>query len=293
MKLKGILFTILSALLFGVTPVLASKTYEMGSNAETLTFYRNAMVIPVIFIVILSKRIGFQISKKQIIEILIIGIMGRGITTLMLYASYQYVGISTATTLHFLHPVFVALICRIFYKEKLGKIKLIALIVASAGISFFMEQGENFAVTGIILAVASGLTYAFYMVGMDKRGLKDIDPFKLSFYMAIAVSVGMICYNIPTKAIVFNLSPKAMIYTFIVAICTSFFAVALLQIGIKYLSATTAAIFSLFEPITSSISGVLFLGEKITVFKIIGSIIILAAATILIIVGKQRKKAVS
>ena len=42
-KTKGILLTIASALLFGVTPVLASLTYDMGSNASTLTFYRNLM----------------------------------------------------------------------------------------------------------------------------------------------------------------------------------------------------------------------------------------------------------
>ena len=45
--LKGVLMTCISAALFGITPVLASKTYEMGSNALTLTFYRNLMAVPV------------------------------------------------------------------------------------------------------------------------------------------------------------------------------------------------------------------------------------------------------
>ena len=42
-RAKGILLTVLSALLFGVTPVLASRTYELGSNAITTTFYREVL----------------------------------------------------------------------------------------------------------------------------------------------------------------------------------------------------------------------------------------------------------
>ena len=49
---KGILCTVLSALLFGFTPVLASYTYEMGSTPETLTFYRNAMAIPMALVIL-------------------------------------------------------------------------------------------------------------------------------------------------------------------------------------------------------------------------------------------------
>ena len=37
-KARGVLYTVISALLFGVTPVLASQTFDMGSNANTLTF---------------------------------------------------------------------------------------------------------------------------------------------------------------------------------------------------------------------------------------------------------------
>ena len=287
MKFKGIFFTVISALLFGFTPVLASMTYTMGSNAETLTFYRNFMVIPVLLIIMLVRKTSFKVSPRDLINILIIGALGRGITTLTLYASYDYVGIGTATTLHFLYPVFVALICRCFYGERLSKAKLTALITACAGIMFFIDTNKSAALAGVLLSVFSGLTYAFYIVGMDFKGLKNIDPFKVSFYMAIAVASSMFLYNLPVKRIVFALPPQAMLITFVIAICTSFLAVIFLQMGIKYLSATTASIFCLFEPVSSSISGALFLREDFTLFKVLGSIIILTAAAIMAICDKQ------
>lgn len=41
-------FSAASAVLFGVTPAVASRIYSMGGNAVTLTFYRNLMAVPVL-----------------------------------------------------------------------------------------------------------------------------------------------------------------------------------------------------------------------------------------------------
>lgn len=283
MKYKGIIFTFMSALLFGITPVLATVTYGMGSTPETLTFYRNLFAVPILMTVLLIKKVDIRITLKSLLKIMLIGTVGCGMTTLMLYKSYEYVGIGTATTLHFLYPVFVALICFLIYKEKLSVQKLAALILAVTGIFFFADKNQTSGWIGLILAVASGLTYSFYMIGIEKKGLKDIDPYKVSFYIALSVSCALLIYNIPTHSIIFTLPPKAMLYTLIISFCTSFLAVVLLQSGIKYLGASTAAILCLFEPVAGMISGALFLNEQITVSKSIGCILIITAVVILII----------
>ena len=43
---RGMVFSAASAVLFGVTPAVASRIYSMGGNAVTLTFYRNLMAVP-------------------------------------------------------------------------------------------------------------------------------------------------------------------------------------------------------------------------------------------------------
>ena len=103
MKTKGIAATVLSALLFGFTPVLASKTYEMGSTPETLTFYRNLLVVPILLVVLLLQRADFRLSPKTLLSVVLFGVLGRGATTLMLYSAYPFAGVGTSTTLHFLY----------------------------------------------------------------------------------------------------------------------------------------------------------------------------------------------
>lgn len=292
MNVRGIFFTVVSAILFGITPALARVVYDLGGNALTLTFYRNLMVVPILFSILYIRKIDFRVTKKEFQSITLVGVGGIGLTTLLLYSSYEYIGISTATTLHFMYPVFVALLCRIFYKEKLSRTKTGVLIVASFGVIFFLEREGMGAMAyiGILLAVISGLTYAYYMMAMEKKGLTRLNPLKVSFYMAIAISCAMLLYHIPTKQLHFVLSPKALLLIFVIAVCTSFIAVAFLQIGIQNLSATTAAIFSLFEPVTSNLAGILFLGEKMSLAKTVGIIIILGAAATLAILDSRPKR---
>lgn len=283
MKAKGVLFTGLSALLFGLAPVLSARTYRMGSNALTLTFYRELMVLPLLLAVLLVRRVPLRVTGRQLAVLASVGLFFRGATTLMLNIAYRYIGVGAATTLHFMYPVFVALICRFLFRERLGRARLTALVMASVGVVLFLEvgQGGGSAGPGMALAIASGLTYASFMVAMDKTFLRRMDPFLVIFYTAGAVAAGMFCVNLPLKQIVFVLPPRAMLYTFLVAVASSFFAVILLQMGVRYLSATTAAVFSLLEPVSCAVAGAVWLEESFTAQKLLGSLVILTAAGLL------------
>ena len=291
---KGILCTVLSALLFGFTPVLASYTYEMGSTPETLTFYRNAMAIPMALVILLVRRIPLKVSGVVLRDMLLVGILGRGVTTLMLYSSYSFVGIGTATTLHFMYPVFTALIGRVFFREKLGFQKIAALILSTGGVMCFLDPSQSAQATGIFLALFSGMVYAGYLSGMERRGLSQMDPFVVSFYMAVGVSLGMLLYGVPTGTLVFALPPATLGLTAVISLCTSLLAVSLLQMGIRHLSACPAAILSLFEPVSCSIAGAWLLQEEFALSKWIGTALILLAVVLLFAPAPwqlQRKKA--
>ena len=287
-KFKGMVYTIVSALLYGVTPVLASLTYEMGNNAATLTFYRNLLAVPVAAAVMLAKKIPFRLTKKELVLLLTVGILFRASTTFMLYESYQYAGIGVSTTLHFLYPVCTALICRILFREKLGKGKVLALCIATAGIACFCDFSGSIRPAGVVLALASAVTYGLYMTGMDKTMLKDMDPIKVVFYMGISNAAAMLALGLPQGQIVFVLPPLAMFYIFIVAVGTSFAAAALLQMGIRGLGAPTAAIFSMFEPIACVLAGWFFLSEAMPLNKIVGCVVILTAVTVIALIDRKK-----
>lgn len=115
MKSKGIFLTILSAIIFGFTPIIAKITYDLGSNGITLAFLRHAMVIPILYGIIKLQKVSLHITKTQLKNILLVGIFGSGLAILTLYSSYSYISVGSATVLHFLYPMFVSLLSLVFF----------------------------------------------------------------------------------------------------------------------------------------------------------------------------------
>lgn len=289
MKLKGIILTMLSSITFGFAFTLGPMTYGAGgSNPVTLTFLRNFLSLPFLLAIVLLLKIDLKITKKQLKNLIILGFVGNAITTLMLNIAFAHIDVGIVTPIHFTYPIFVTLGCVLFFHEKLSKQKIIALIIAMSGIGCFFVTALNSAsfgpstLLGLILAIASGMFYAFYIIFMDKSGLKGESPFKITFYVAIASSIGMLFYGKATGQLILStLTTKSWIISTIFAFLCTVVALSLLQVGIKYIGASEAAVISTFEPITSVIFGVLLLGEKITLIKIVACILIFAGVLIL------------
>ena len=166
---RGILLTMLSAVTFGFAFTLGPMTYgEAGSNPVTLTFLRNFLSLPVLLAILWYQGISLQVSAKELWSLTILGGIGNAVTTLMLFIAFSLIDVGVATTIHFIYPVFVTIGCVLFYKERLGLQKFIALLIATAGIACFflgVDMSAGFSggtFLGLFLAVASGVTYAFY-----------------------------------------------------------------------------------------------------------------------------------
>lgn len=287
MKSRGIFLTILSAIIFGFTPIIAKITYDLGSNGITLAFLRHALVLPILYGIIKIQKLSLVITKTQVKNILLVGIFGSGLAILTLYSSYSYISVGSATVLHFLYPMFVSLISLLYFKEKLSKVNKICLAVATLGIIFFIEP-NNGSMLGIVLSLISGVFFAYYVVGIDRLWLKDMNSYVLNFYFALFISIFIGIFGLVTNNLHLTLSATVYGYSFIIAVLTSIIGIICLQQGVKYLGGTTASILSMFEPVTSVIVGLIVLHEQLSMMKIIGCCIILCSIT-MIVITKGRK----
>lgn len=92
----------------------------------------------------------------------------------------------------------------------------IALLAAVIGIFFFLDRDGDAALPGIVLALASAITYGCYLTGMDKTPLRNMNPNKVACYMGFTNAMAMALVDIPVGKINYALPPLAMVYTFIV-----------------------------------------------------------------------------
>lgn len=276
---KGYIYTALSAIIFGLMPLLTKIIIARGATSLTIAFFRVFYVTIVLFFVLKIKKIDLRLEKKDWLSAILTSVFGSGLTIIILNESYNYVDTGIATSLHFLYPLFVAILCCFFYGEKIKKKQIISLSFALVGIICFMSKG-NGSLFGYFLAIASGLTYAFYLVKMDKTGLVKMNALKLSFYLALFTMLEIFTINLFMQDVVFKMDAIAYGLLLVLALSASFLATVLLQKGVLLLGSTRASFICLLEPVTSMIVGILFLGEALTLNKGLGGLAIIISLII-------------
>lgn len=276
---KGYIYTALSAIIFGLMPLLTKIIIARGATSLTIPFFRVFYVTIVLFLVLKIKKIDLHLEKRDLISAILTSIFGSGLTIIILNESYNYVDTGIATSLHFLYPLFVAILCCFFYGEKIKKKQIISLSFALVGIICFMNKG-NGSLFGYFLAIASGLTYAFYLVKMDKSGLVKMNALKLSFYLALFTTIEIFTMNLFMQEVVFKMDALSYGLLLVLALSSSFLATVLLQKGVLLLGSTRASFICLLEPVTSMIVGILWLNEAFTLNKGLGGLAIIISLII-------------
>lgn len=276
---KGYIYTALSAIIFGLMPLLTKIIIVRGATSLTIAFFRVFYVTIVLFFVLKIKKIDLYLEKRDLLSAILTSIFGSGLTIIILNESYNYVDTGIATSLHFLYPLFVAILCCFFYGEKIKKKQILSLSFALVGIICFMSKG-NGSLFGYFLAIASGLTYAFYLVKMDKSGLVKMNALKLSFYLALFTTIEIFTMNLFMQDVVFKMDAIAYGLLLVLALSSSFLATVLLQKGVLLLGSTRASFICLLEPVTSMIVGILWLNEAFTFNKGLGGLAIIISLII-------------
>ena len=113
---KGYLLGALSAASYGINP-LAVNLYNDGFNTDSVLFYRYALAIVFIGILMLLQGESFKINRKETLQLLFMGIL-MSISSISLFESYNYIDVSIASTLLFVYPALVTIIMMLFYKER-------------------------------------------------------------------------------------------------------------------------------------------------------------------------------
>ena len=183
----------------------------------------------------------------------------------------------------------VTLICVLFLREKLSKVKGVALVCCFLGILVMMDASvQNLSVLGIVLAVTSSITWALYIVILDKVDLQGASSLQVMFFTGISSIVLLSLFALVNGDFAASITPVGWAAMAISNLCISIGGSLFFVIGVRYTDAQTSAIASTLEPIVSIVIGVLFLHETITVRTGIGSVLILTAVILLALFDQEK-----
>ena len=286
-KVKGYTLGAIAAATYGMNPLFALPLYSDGMDADSVLFFRYLFAIPILGTMIKARGRSFRLNRKEILPLIVLGLLVAA-SSLTLFLSYNYMDAGIASTILFVYPIMVALIMAMVFKEKITLQTAFCILLALAGIAMLYKNGNGatLSFTGTLLVIASALSYAIYIVGINQSSLKNVATLKVTFYILLfGVSLFLVrldfgqAVTLPQKWYMWgNLIALAIFPTAISFLCTTS--------AIQYIGSTPTAILGALEPVTAVIIGVTVFGEALTPRILCGILMIIAAVTLIIAGGR-------
>ena len=289
-KTKGFILGAIAAASYGMNPLFTLPLYSAGMSVDTVLFYRYSLAVIVLGIMMKFQKQSFAIKRVDVLPLCIMGLLF-AFSSLFLFMSYNYMDAGIASTILFVYPVLVAIIMAVVFKEKVSPITMFSIALAFVGISMLCKSpgGQTLSLVGITFVFLSSLSYAIYIVGVNRSSLKDMPIAKLTFYVLLfGLSVYVVRLQFCTELQVIP-TPMLWINAVSLAVFPTVISLVTMTKAIHYIGSTPTAILGALEPVTALFFGVLVFGEQLTPRIILGILMLITAVT-LIIGGKSLLK---
>lgn len=191
-KTKGFIYGAIAAASYGMNPLFTLPLYAAGMSVDTVLFYRYFFAVIVLGILMKMQHQSFALRKADILPLVIMGLLF-SFSSSLLFMSYNYMDAGIASTILFVYPVMVTVIMGAFFKEKISAITVFSILLALAGIALLYQGdgGKPLSTIGIIFVLLSSLSYAIYIVGVNRSTLKNLSTTKTHFLRYFVRSVGL------------------------------------------------------------------------------------------------------
>ena len=287
-KAKGYVLGAIAAATYGMNPLFALPLYKAGMNPDSVLFFRYLFAIVLVGLMLKVRGRSFRVTAKQGACLLALGMM-MSLSSLALFASYNYMEAGIASTLLFVYPILVALIMALVFKERLRwmTVACIALALAGIGLLYKAGDGSTLSLAGTLLVLLSSLTYAVYIVGANRPLLKNVATLTVTFYVLLFGSTLFVARFLWGEPLTLpggehwylwgNLVALAIFPTAISFLCTTS--------AIQYIGSTPTAILGALEPVTAVFFGIAVFGETLTLRECTGLVLIIVAVTMVVAGG--------
>ncbi len=286
-KVKGSICGILAAVFYGTNPLGALPLLSQGIQPYSIIFYRFSIAVVLLGSIMAIQRHSFAVTRSELAIMAALGVVFAS-SSLTLYASFLYMDAGVASTILFVYPVMVAVIMTTFYHERLTMVTVISIVLALSGIILLSKGGSGsvISVLGVVLVLVSSLTYAIYIVTVN-RSMQHMPSFRLSFYVMVFASLTVLVFSsCGGNHLQILTTPSQWGLALMLAVLPTVLSLVLMAVAVHNIGSTPTAIMGALEPLTAVVIGIAVFGEAFTARLAVGIVMILGA--VLLIVAIRR-----
>lgn len=200
-----------------------------------------------------------------------------GLTNLSFVFGIKGTSISRAGILNNLFVLFIPLIARIIWRDRVGKTNLAGIVLAVAGIGLLATGGGQGFNRGDLVSTLCAFMIACHIITVSKV-LKDDDVYLVSMvqFATVATIAAAATLMLPLPS--FSVTPAAALSVLYCAVFPTVVCFTLQNTFQRYVTPTRAGLVYTLDPVWSLLAGFLFLGERLNGREWIGCGLIFLAA---------------
>ena len=235
-----------------------------------LSFGRS--VLAAITVAIFTRREGFGLNRITLIASLLYAAL-----LLLFVLATKETTAANAIFLQYTAPLYVLVLEPIFYKEKFRRRDLITVIFCVIGMSlFFVGKLRPQDVTGNLLALASGVCFAFYFLLLRHSTSRDVNRASSVIYGNLLVV--LITAPAGLQALLSGITRHDALSVIYLGVVQIGIAYTLFTLGMsRGIRSLDAGIVGYIEPVLNPVWVFLVIGERPSKWALIGGIIIVGA----------------
>lgn len=286
MALGGFIITFIGAVLFSTKAIIVKKAFA-DTQIDALTLLTIRMIFSLPFFLaaaffVSNKSGNVRLNKKQWIQIIVLGLFGYYLSSYFDFSGLQYISAGLERLILFLYPTLVVLMNRIFFKNIITRIQLIALLLTYTGIGIAYYDEMRFDNTnpyfflGSLLVFLCSITYAFYISGSG-RVIPVIGATKFTAYAMLSATMGIFAhYLLRGNYTALRAAEGMWEYGLLLAVIATVLPTFMLSFGLSKIGSNNVAIISGIGPVSTILQAHWILGERINAGQVIGTVLVIA-----------------
>lgn len=286
-KLIGYLYIAIGGFFWATLGIFTNALYEAGLSSPQISLLRLTLGAIFLFIYcLITDRSMLRITKKGLIVCILLGLFCQALFNLSYVNAINRMGVSISAVFLYTSPLFMAILSKIVYKEKINAFKIFSLILTILG-AFFAATGGNLDPT-ILASIGTlfGFMAAFFysiMPFISNSALKENKNVTIVLYSFIFGALFLLPFAHPTQ-IVQSLNSFSILLNVIgLGLFPACLAFLFFYSGIsKDVQFSIVGIFSSTELIFSQIFGWTLFHEEFSVLRLIGILLMVASACVVL-----------
>ncbi len=295
-QLLGVLLAFLASVMFSTKAVFVKLAYQYEVDSVSLLLLRMVFSLPFyigIAFYMSQKTTIYKPTSKDYWLIIFLGVMGYYLASLLDFIGLRYITASLERLILFIYPTIVVLIGVFYFREKITRPQISALILTYIGVAVIfignvdITNQQNL-IIGSIAIFFCAVTFAIYIVGSGQL-LPKLGTWRFTSYALTVSAIAVIIHYLIQNKGIGNLDFPIQVYGYAILMATisTVIPTLLTSESIRLIGASNVAIIASVGPISTITMAYFFLDERLSMIQLLGGLLVLVGVLLVTLARKK------